>query len=58
MLLEGLCLEPSEVMQGGGGEGREGRNPMKLSLSVPSLGYNKYKTKPLENLPVDFSGIS
>jgi hypothetical protein len=41
---------------GGGGRGREGRQ--ELSLSVPSLGYIQYKTKPLGNLPIDFSGIS
>lgn len=58
MLLEGLCLEPSETLQRAEGRdgGTEGRR--ELSLSVPSLGYVKYKAKLGDNLPIDFSGIS
>lgn len=56
MLLEGLHLEPSEVIQREGGARREGMR--EFSLSVPSPGYIKHKTNPLINLPIDFSGIS
>lgn len=63
----GLCLGANEASQKEGGKERGmkgekegGREEIcgEAQLSLPSLSYIKYKTKPINNSPIGFSGIS
>lgn len=55
MLLEGLCQVPNKALPPKEGREREKKPVVKPSSS---LGCITYKTKPVDNLPIDVSGIS